>query len=113
MAVLEKAQVLILLKNLFRLIRASGGQPVPSLVWLGENNIPITRKPSHFFLLSSNMKIKFELQMSGHSRLSSNSPEVELFQCAGPGPALPSSCITLSRSAVRCRHSVHFTGYQS
>ena len=41
MAVLEKAQVLVLLKNLFRLIRASGGQPVPSLVWLGENHVPI------------------------------------------------------------------------
>ena len=41
MAVLEKSQVLVLLKNLFRLIRASGGQPVPSLVWLGENNVPI------------------------------------------------------------------------
>ena len=41
MPVLEKTQVLVLLKNLFRLIRASGGQPVPSLIWLGENHIPI------------------------------------------------------------------------
>ena len=41
MAALEKSQVLVLLKNLFRLIRATGGQPAPSMVWLGENNIPI------------------------------------------------------------------------
>ena len=41
MAVLDKAQVPVLLKTLFRLIRASGGQPVPSLIWLGENHVPI------------------------------------------------------------------------
>ena len=41
MPVLEKTQVLVLLKTLFRLIRATGGQPVPSLLWLGENPIPI------------------------------------------------------------------------
>ena len=41
MAVMEKAQVPVLLKTLFRLIRATGGQPVPSLIWLGENAVPI------------------------------------------------------------------------
>ena len=41
MAVMEKAQVPVLLKTLCRLIRATGGQPVPSLIWLGENAVPI------------------------------------------------------------------------
>ena len=41
MAVMERAQVPVLLKNLFRLIRATGGQPIPSLIWLGENVDPI------------------------------------------------------------------------
>ena len=38
---MERAQVPVLLKNLFRLIRATNGQPVPSLVWLGEAVDPI------------------------------------------------------------------------
>ena len=41
MAVMERAQVPVLLRNLFRLIRATNGQPVPSLVWLGEAVDPI------------------------------------------------------------------------
>ena len=38
---MERAQVPVLLKNLFRLIRATNGQPIPSLVWLGEAVDPI------------------------------------------------------------------------
>ena len=48
MAAMERGQVHVLLKTLFRLIRATNGQPVPALVWLGEAVEPIreiSRRP--------------------------------------------------------------------
>ena len=45
---MERQQVPVLLKTLFRLVRATNGQPVPALVWLGEDVEPIrefSRRP--------------------------------------------------------------------
>ena len=41
MAVMDRQQVPVLLKNLFRLVRATNGQPVPALIWLDEVVEPI------------------------------------------------------------------------
>ena len=41
MTTMERQQVPILLKNLFRLVRATNGQPVPALIWLDEDSEPI------------------------------------------------------------------------
>ena len=41
MAVMERQQVPVLLKTLFRLVRATNGQPVPALIWLDEVVGPI------------------------------------------------------------------------
>ena len=41
MATMERQQVPILLKNLFRLVRATNGQPVPALIWYDEAQEPI------------------------------------------------------------------------
>ena len=41
MAVMERQQVPVLLKTLFRLVRATNGQPVPALIWLDEAVEPI------------------------------------------------------------------------
>ena len=41
MSAMDKQQVPILLKNLFRLIRATNGQPIPCLQWLDEDPEPI------------------------------------------------------------------------
>ena len=41
MATMDRQQVPVLLKNLFRLVRATNGQPVPALIWLDEAQEPI------------------------------------------------------------------------
>ena len=41
MATMDRQQVPILLKNLFRLVRATNGQPIPCLLWLDEEPEPI------------------------------------------------------------------------
>ena len=41
MAAMDRQQVPILLKNLFRLVRATNGQPIPCLLWLDEDPEPI------------------------------------------------------------------------
>ena len=41
MAVMERQQVPVLLKTLFRLVKATSGQPVPALIWLDEAVKPI------------------------------------------------------------------------
>ena len=41
MATMDRQQVPVLLKNLFRLVRATNGQPVPALIWLDEAQEPV------------------------------------------------------------------------